>query len=282
MKRLILILVFTISHFTYAANSVVTIDNGASITIGSGAYFCADEIIVNSGGSFTSQSPDDVCVTPTGEGDISLPVELTSFVARQEENFVVLEWVTESEVENLGFIIERREASAEHTPNPSQEGTDEGEWMEIASYLTHPELQGQGSVTYQTEYRFVDSTVVGGVTYDYRLADVSYDGVVVYHGLTTLTVEPYVEIPDEFALYQNFPNPFNPITTFKYGLPEPSYVTLKIYNIVGKEVVTLVDEYKLAGYHHVRWDASKVGSGVYFYHLRAGKLSQVGKCLVLK
>lgn len=205
--------------------------------------------------------------------DSSLPVELSFFTAYQENGYVVLQWVTESEIENLGFILERREALI-----------DSGftEWLEIASYLTYPELEGQGSVTHRTDYNFVDSTVVAGVTYEYRLADVSYDGLVEYHELTSLTVEPYVEIPEQFELYQNYPNPFNPITTFKYDLPQPTQVTLKVYNILGQEIVTLINEHKSAGYHQLIWDASRVGSGIYFYHLKAHSFSKVKKCLVIK
>ncbi|MBL7075048.1 DUF1565 domain-containing protein [candidate division KSB1 bacterium] len=89
-------------------------------------------------------------------------------------------------------------------------------------------------------------------------------------------------VPNKFVLYQNYPNPFNPITTFKYGLPKPSNVSLKIYNILGQEVTTLVDKHQIAGYHQARWDASGVGSGVYFYKITAGEYSAVKKCIILK
>ena len=103
-------------------------------------------------------------------------------------------------------------------------------------------------------------------------------------------VTPYVringegdlEIPKVYSLSQNYPNPFNPITTFKYGLPKRSNVSLKIYNILGQEVTTLVDRNQEAGYHQVQWDASGFPSGIYFYWMQAANFSQVRKMLLIK
>ncbi|MBL7047886.1 MAG: T9SS type A sorting domain-containing protein, partial [Candidatus Marinimicrobia bacterium] len=166
--------------------------------------------------------------------DFSLPVELSSFTARSERGAVVLEWVTESEIENLGFLLERR----------SNGGMEE--WKEIANYIDNPELQGQGSETGRTEYQFVDNTVEVGKTYDYRLADVSYDGIVEYHSLTVMGVE-VAEFPTEFALLLAYPNPFNPATTISYNLIEDGNVTLTIFDINGREVSRLVEETQTAG-----------------------------------
>jgi len=95
------------------------------------------------------------------------------------------------------------------------------------------------------------------------------------------------EIISDFKLLGNYPNPFNPETTIKYQLPEPSFVRLVIYNIQGQEIKTLVNEKKSSGYHSVRWNGTnnpgiKVNSGVYLYHLQAGKFSDVKKMLLLK
>ena len=94
-------------------------------------------------------------------------------------------------------------------------------------------------------------------------------------------------LPDNFTLDQNFPNPFNPTTQIRFGIPEAGSVTLKIYNSVGQLVKTLVDENMSEGYHQVTWDAtdnsgSKLSSGVYFYRLTAGTFAQVNKMLLLK
>ncbi len=83
-----------------------------------------------------------------------------------------------------------------------------------------------------------------------------------------------VNLPKEFALEQNFPNPFNPTTVFRYALPEDAQVSLRVYNLLGQEVKTLVNGVQIAGYHSVAWSASAMASGVYFYRLEAAGLSQ--------
>jgi hypothetical protein len=90
------------------------------------------------------------------------------------------------------------------------------------------------------------------------------------------------EIPTEFSLSQNYPNPFNPSTTISYGLPNASNVSLKIYNILGEQVASLVNKVMPAGYHTVNFDASKLASGMYIYRLEAGSFVQVKKMMMLK
>jgi len=90
------------------------------------------------------------------------------------------------------------------------------------------------------------------------------------------------QLPKIFRLDQNYPNPFNPITIINYQLPMSNYVELSIYTILGQKLVTLVSEKMEAGYHRVKWDASGYGSGVYFYHLKAGNFNDVKKMILLK
>lgn len=189
--------------------------------------------------------------------DNSLPVELTSFSASVEKGYVLLEWITESEIENLGFILERR--------------MDDLDWKVIANYIDHPDLQGQGSVTGRTEYRYVDNTVDVGKAYSYRLADISYGGVKEYHSLTVMGVE-VTELPVEFALHQNYPNPFNPNTMISFDVPmETEYATsLRVYNIKGQLVETLVNEQMQPGPHKIKWNPVNIPSGIYIVQMRAG------------
>ena len=90
------------------------------------------------------------------------------------------------------------------------------------------------------------------------------------------------KIPSSYQLHQNYPNPFNPSTTISYQLPENSHVTLKVYDAIGREVATLVNEVKEAGNYKVKFDASKLSSGVYFYMLRAGNFLSTQKMILLK
>jgi len=90
------------------------------------------------------------------------------------------------------------------------------------------------------------------------------------------------EIPLTYALYQNYPNPFNPTTTIKYSIPNTERVTLKIYNILGQEVATLVDEEQKPGVYELKFDAGNLASGVYFYRLKAGGFTAVKKMMLVK
>jgi len=91
-----------------------------------------------------------------------------------------------------------------------------------------------------------------------------------------------IDIPKQFALEQNYPNPFNPITVFRYQLPIDSKVTLKIYNLLGQEIKTLVDDWQDAGYKTVEWNASNFSSGVYFYRIHAGSFTQTKKLILMR
>ena len=91
-----------------------------------------------------------------------------------------------------------------------------------------------------------------------------------------------IGIPDKYSLSQNYPNPFNPYTNLEFGISNLGFVTLKIYDVIGREIVTLVNEIKEPGYYTTRFDGSKLSSGVYFYRLTAGDFVAVKKLVVLK
>ena len=208
------------------------------------------------------------------DGDASLPVELTSFnVLSTRNDAVILQWITESEINNLGFILDRRVPGTE--------------WTEIATYITHPELQGQGSVTHQTIYSYTDNTVLSAETYDYRLADVDYDGNKVYHSMTVMGVSPNDVVPETFTLYPAYPNPFNPTTNIRYDLPVNALVNITIYDIMGRSIRSLVNSKQTAGYRSIRWDGKNnlgegVSAGMYIYMIQAGDFRQTKKMVLLK
>ena len=208
------------------------------------------------------------------DGDASLPVELTSFtVISDRSNAITLQWITESETNNLGFIVDRR--------------TQDLDWIEIASFLTHPELQGQGSVTHQTVYTFTDNTISMGEIYDYQLADVDYYGNTKYHNMIVVGVSPFESILNSFSLYSAYPNPFNPITTLRYKLSSSTFVTLIIYDMLGREISQLVKANQNAGLRLVQWDGTDsmgrpVSAGAYLYQINAGEFVQTKKIVLLK
>jgi uncharacterized delta-60 repeat protein len=103
-----------------------------------------------------------------------------------------------------------------------------------------------------------------------------------YSQTTTGVKQVTLGMPEKYSLEQNYPNPFNPATVIRYSLPVTSYTTLKIYNVLGQEVATLVNEMKQLGSYEVTWDASGMASGVYLYRLQAGNYIDTKKLILLK
>ena len=90
------------------------------------------------------------------------------------------------------------------------------------------------------------------------------------------------EIPKEFALYQNYPNPFNPSTRIQFSVPHSSYVSLRVYNLMGQEVATLVSRELTPGKYNTQWFADQEASGIYFYRLEAGSFAETKKLILLR
>jgi len=138
-------------------------------------------------------------------------------------------------------------------------------------------VQGSGASNSSHDYLFTDASVTSG-TYAYRLKQIDNGGAFKYSQET----EVRIALPSEFALSQNYPNPFNPTTVISYQLPVTNVVTLKVYDILGKEVVSLVNEVKVAGNYKVTFDASRLASGMYFYRLSSGNFYSVKKLVLIK
>jgi len=108
------------------------------------------------------------------------------------------------------------------------------------------------------------------------------DTLIIENQATDLRGELNIAIPREFKLGQNYPNPFNPTTIINFSIPKTSLVTIKVYDVLGNEVATLVDEEKVQGVYSVTFDASHLSSGVYFYKINSGNYSEVKKMVFIK
>ncbi len=100
--------------------------------------------------------------------------------------------------------------------------------------------------------------------------------------ITNIVRHNPIQTPDEFWLYNNYPNPFNPSTTIEFDLPKRSEVSLKVFNILGEEVATLVSDRLSAGSYSYEWDALNLASGVYLYRLQAGDYVETRKMVLMR
>ena len=187
-----------------------------------------------------------------------VPVELTSFTINGDNGNFKLNWKTVTELNNLGFDVER--------------SINMFDWLKLGF------VKGNGNSTVPINYSYVDKSVSMAGKYYYRLKQIDNIGTYKYSDI----VEADLSAPSILELNQNYPNPFNPSTTISYSLPKTEMVSIKIYDMLGKEVRTLVNEYKNAGSYMVVFNASNLASGTYLYRLTTGEFTQVKKLILLK
>jgi len=243
------------------AQTTVVIQNGTGIYVPLGSSFCADTIKVLEGAYYITDDTSGTCpgAVLTGGGLISLPVELTAFTATTSKGRVTLNWATATETNNQMFEIERR--------------------IEDGQFATIGYVEGYGTTTETNTYQYIDNiSDLQATSLSYRLKQIDFDGSYEYSDVVEVTNLA----PTDFALHQNFPNPYNPTTTITYSLPIKSQVDLVIYNTLGESVTQLVNEEKEAGNYEVKFDATALPSGIYFYRLQAGSYNQTKKMILLK
>jgi hypothetical protein len=189
--------------------------------------------------------------------DLQLYVELLSFGAESGDGVVTLTWQTASEVGADRFEIVR-------------DGTP------VTNVAAANNVGG-------SHYQWVDAAVDLGRTYTYVLVEVDMHGNRTELGTDRVTVNSAgPSLVTDYALYQNYPNPFNPATSISYDLPEKTFVTLKVYDMVGHEVAVLVHRAVAAGHHTVNFDASALPTAMYLYKLDAGSFSSTRKMVLIK
>ena len=204
--------------------------------------------------------------------DNIVPVELKSFTASvlQNEKAVQLNWTTATETNNSGFEVERFQ---------------DYKIEKLQDWETIGFVPGFGTITEPKSYSFIDEDISSGI-YKYRLKQIDFDGSFEY----STKIEVEVDFtPKDYVLYQNYPNPFNPTTIIKYEIPSVTLrraqsdimVSLKVYDVLGNEVATLVNEESQPGVYEVEFNASSLSSGIYLYKLQAGKFIQTKKMILV-
>ncbi|MDP3829685.1 MAG: T9SS type A sorting domain-containing protein [Ignavibacteriaceae bacterium] len=192
-----------------------------------------------------------------------VPVELTSFSAKSEGNNISLNWTTSSELNNYGFEIERANIS-----NTNQTGFI---WKNIGF------VKGNGTSNIIRDYKFTDYNLLNGY-YLYRLKQIDFSGNSNY----SKTVEVDIMNPASYLLEQNYPNPFNPTTTISFQIPSEEFVTVKVYDVLGKEIKTILNEIKKAGVYEIPFNGSELSSGLYVYRITAGNFISEKKMILLR
>ena len=210
--------------------------------------------IMVSNGNFTT-TIDGSSVTTLVSNDSLIPVEIISFNANVIGDQIKLYWITATEKNNKGFEIQRSIDKKEFIPI----------WY----------IEGKGTTIERQSYSYVD--YYSGYNLYYRLKQIDVDGTFEYSNVIEVSA-----IPTAFYLSQNFPNPFNPITQIKYSIPEDSYISLKVYNLLGEEVAILFEGNQEAGYHVATFDGRGLAGEVYYYRLKSDNFDETKKLVLLK
>ncbi|MBM2840969.1 MAG: hypothetical protein HW412_1497 [Bacteroidetes bacterium] len=209
-----------------------------------------------------------------------LPIQLASLTATAIENSCVrIDWTTLTETNNYGFEVQK-------SARPQ------------AGYQTIPNsfTPGHGTTLEPHSYTYTDGGAVAGHWY-YRLKQIDLDGTVHYTdgvGVDVVTSIAERALPTDFALAQNYPNPFNPETVIKFSVPSgrdlagggqvqsSTLVEVRVFDVIGREVVTLVNEVKQPGLYEIAWDAGNMPSGIYYYRMKTGGFSDTKKAILLR
>lgn len=207
---------------------------------------------------FTGTAPD---LGAFEFGEI-IPVELIAFTASVKGNTTVLNWTTASELNNHGFEVQRK--------------------LNDEVFVTIGFVKGNGTTTQSSEYSFI-TEYFKNRTNTFRLKQVDYSGSFAY----SQEIQVVTIVPDQFWLSQNYPNPFNPTTKISYDILRTGNVSLKVYNMLGKQVATIVNEYKNPGSYEVIWNAiddqgNSLPSGIYIAKLQSENQIQTIKMMLMK
>ncbi|MEJ2103096.1 MAG: T9SS type A sorting domain-containing protein, partial [Ignavibacteriaceae bacterium] len=188
--------------------------------------------------------------------DGEVPVELTSFTATAKNNSVVLNWKTSTEKNNQGFEVQKKNGNV---------------------FFTIGFVEGKGTTTEPQQYSYIDKNLENGV-YEYRLKQIDFDGSFQYSDVVNSEVNSVME----FRLQQNYPNPFNPSTKIRFSVPEKNFVNLSVFNLMGENVIEIVNEVKDSGEYEVSFNGSDLPSGIYIAKISSGEFNKTIKMSLLK
>ena len=190
---------------------------------------------------------------------VFVPVELEKFTVRNESDKIILQWQTASELNNKGFEVQRKFGNSD--------------------FASVGFVEGKGTTTEKQFYNFIDKPSENGL-YSYRLKQIDFSGVNHFSDEVEIQFVSSIQV----HLEQNYPNPTNSRTVIQWSIPINAHVKLKLYDVLGREVLTLVDGFREAGLYENQIDFNKteLPSGIYLYELRIGSVSALKKLILIK
>lgn len=264
------------SSFTYTITR--SSSQGNQGTLLSGTVSDLTELLTGirfyNSGTEDDQPGNNLYINSLTGTNTALPVELTFFTGELIDATVDLNWQTATETNNYGFNVECK--------------TENVEWE------TKGFVWGHGTTNSPKNYKFTDSELPNSETVSYRLKQIDNDGTSTYSKTVTVDLKTITSVEDEmqygYALEQNYPNPFNPITTIKFTVPSigtsPDLLlqtSLIVYDVLGRKINTLLNQKLQPGNHEVKFDASNLSSGIYFYGISVDdKFNSIKKMLLIK
>jgi hypothetical protein len=235
-------------------------DDGATWTDQEGTVNTTENTITLSGITSFSRW------TAGGTGDMALPVELSSFHIQNTSSGIKLNWKTQTETDNAGFILLR-------------------DGVEVASYENTDALKGHGTTSQAQNYTYIDNDVTLDASYTYQLVSMDYSGL--RHSYPQSVKVTVTQAPDgsgkayEYALSQNYPNPFNPGTTIRFAMKTDGLASVKVFDLLGRNVFEKTLEAK-KGENSLYFNAENLTSGIYFYQLDTKGFNKTMKMLLVK
>lgn len=252
-KLLIIISIFLINVISAQNQSSIVFSAGTTITVTAPADICANVIIIN--GNYSGNGTQ--CGSP-------LPVELVAFTANIVNKTVQIKWKTATELNNLGFEIER---FIQKLP------TDLESWEKIGF------IEGNGNSSIPKEYFFADRLKQKG-KYNYRLKQIDQNGSYTFSNVVQVDYENV--LPTEFSLEQNYPNPFNASTIISFSVAKKEFVNISVFNVIGQLVAELINAELEAGTYEINFNSKELPSGLYLYKFKSKSLNVTKKMTLLK
>lgn len=211
-------------------------------------------------------SGDQFTLGTTDNDNSPLPISLNRVIIKPVDGGATINWNTATERENFGFFIDRFYLGLDMTtPKDTL-------WKEIGF------IQGNGTRTKSSNYSFTDTDIESAGRYIYRIRQVNYNGKENYYGPYLLRVDA----PDKLELNTIYPNPFNPTTTITYSVNKQADVKIRVFNVLGQRVQTLVNRQQLPGKYSVRFDGTGLSNGIYFIRFISEGVYQTRKVLLVK